>query len=98
MGRATLVNGFVASAAGVASNKLVSMSGVFTAPFVASGLLLVLAWTVIRGTWGENYGGSTGSENVGVFQAQRLRQTWAIIRNGQQIILCHTTKHPLIYL
>jgi hypothetical protein len=87
MGRATLVNGFVASAAGIASNQLVSASGSFMSPFVASALLLVLGWAVIRGSWEENHGGITGEggENGGIFQIKRLGQAWTIVRNGQLV-------------
>lgn len=91
MGRATLVNGFVASAAGVASNQLVSVSGTFTAPFVASGLLLMFGWTVIRGSWGENYGGTTG-ESGGIFQIQRLGQAWSIVRNDPLLLVLGLTQ------
>ncbi|KAJ3560449.1 hypothetical protein NP233_g10834 [Leucocoprinus birnbaumii] len=47
MGHATLVNGFVATAAGVFSNELVGVTENFTSPFIASGLLLVLGFFVI---------------------------------------------------
>ncbi|KAJ7809207.1 hypothetical protein B0H14DRAFT_2867562 [Mycena olivaceomarginata] len=61
MGRATLVNGLVATGAGVFSNQLVGFTGSFASPFIASGALLILAWAVIRGSWIENYG-STNSD------------------------------------
>jgi hypothetical protein len=83
MGRATLVNGFVATTAGVVSNQLVSFTGTFTSPFVASGSLLLLAYAVIRISWGENYGSGGGTSSDGdVFQLGRLSQAWRIVRNG----------------
>lgn len=82
MGRATLVNGFVATGAGVVSNKLVSYTSNFASPFIASGMLLILGWTVIRGTWLENYGGGGGSTDADTFQIRRLRQAWGIVRRG----------------
>jgi MFS transporter, MFS domain-containing protein family, molybdate-anion transporter len=84
MGRATVVNGFVATGAGVFSNQLVSATKSFSSPFIASGALLLLAWVVIRGTWIENYGGGGGgpSSDGDVFQIKRLRQAWRIVRDG----------------
>lgn len=80
MGRATLVNGFVATTAGVVSNQLVGTTHNFQTPFVASGALLLLAWSMIKGSWGENYG-STGGE-ADLFQIARLRVAWKIVREG----------------
>lgn len=83
MGRASLVNGFVAAAAGVASNQLVASTGSFASPFVASGVLLLLAWVVIRGSWTENYGSGGGvAANPDILQLRRLGQALKIVRNG----------------
>lgn len=82
MGRATLINGLVASAAGVVSNKLVAMTNNFIAPFIASAILLLLAWLVIRGTWAENYGGGGGVADDDIFQVKRLGRAWDIVRRG----------------
>lgn len=84
MGRATLLNGFVATGAGILSNQLVSVTASFATPFVASGALLLLAYVVIRGTWIENYGGGGGSSVGGgdPLQLKRLGQAWRIVRNG----------------
>lgn len=84
MGRATLLNGFVATAAGIVSNKLVATTSSFASPFMASGLLLVLAYVVITGTWTENYGGGGGgvSSSSDMFQLKRLGQAWRIVRAG----------------
>ncbi|KAF7986358.1 hypothetical protein HWV62_35366 [Athelia sp. TMB] len=82
LGRATLLNGFVATAAGIASNKLVEVTSSFASPFVASGILLVLAYVVIKGKWQENYGGGGGA-NVAdgdPLQLKRLGQAWRIVQ------------------
>lgn len=60
LGRCTLVNGVVASLAGVASDVVVNKSGTYKAPFVASGALLVVAGGIIACTWTENYGCKEG--------------------------------------
>lgn len=85
MGRASLVNGFVAAATGVISNELVAATGSFASPFVASGALLLLGWVVIKGTWTENYGsgGGTTVASSDVFQLRRLGQAWKIVRTGR---------------
>jgi len=83
LGRATLVNGIVAAIAGVVSNKLVSNTFTFKSPFIASGVLLVLAWAVISRTWHENRGGASSSDDGGIFQLQRLGQAWNIVKNGE---------------
>ena len=83
LGRATLINGIVAALAGVASNKLVSNTLTFKSPFVASGILLALAWVVINRTWHENRGGASTADNGGVFQLRRLGQAWHIVRSGE---------------
>ena len=85
MGRATLVNGFVATAAGVVSNKLVGTTHNFQTPFIASGALLMLAWSMIRGSWGENYGSTGGDGDI--FQIARLRAAWKIVMEGASALL-----------
>ena len=83
MGRASLVNGFVAAAAGVASNQLVGYTGSFASPFVASGILLLIAWIVIRGSWTENYGSGGGAAvSTDPLQLRRLGQAFRIVCNG----------------
>lgn len=86
MGRATLLNGFVATTAGIVSNQLVATTTSFASPFVASAALLVLAYVVIRGTWIENYGGGGGGVSLSTdpLQLKRLRQAWRIVRDGAQ--------------
>lgn len=93
MGRATLVNGFAATAAGVASNQLVSTTASFASPFVASGGLLILAWTVIKNLWTENYGagGGTATE-ADLFQVRRLGQAWDIVRRDPVLLVLGLTQ------
>ena len=85
LGRATLLNGFVATGAGIFSNKLVGWSGSYATPFIASGALLALAYVAIQGAWTENYGApdSATESAASIFQAKRLAQAWHIVRNGQ---------------
>ena len=85
MGRATLINGIVATTAGVVSNQLVGITRNFLSPFFASGALLVLAWYIIRRQWSENYG-SQGAIDRDVFQVKRLGQAWNIVRKGALFI------------
>ncbi|KAJ6624257.1 DUF791-domain-containing protein [Mycena sp. CBHHK59/15] len=93
MGRATLVNGLVATGAGVVSNQLVGFTGSFGAPFIASGALLIVGWAVIRGTWVENYGGGGGSGEAGdPFQLQRLRQALRIVREDPRLLVLGLTQ------
>lgn len=87
MGRATLVNGIVATGAGVVSNQLVGWTGNFATPFIASGALLVFGWVVIRSSWGENYGSGGGVTSGDMFQIKRMGQAWSIVRNGAHLSL-----------
>jgi MFS transporter, MFS domain-containing protein family, molybdate-anion transporter len=83
MGRATLLNGFVATTAGVVSNQLVANTKSFATPFIASAVLLIFGYVVIRGTWIENYGGGGGvSLGADPLQLKRLGQAWRIVRDG----------------
>ncbi|CCM06022.1 uncharacterized protein FIBRA_08266 [Fibroporia radiculosa] len=94
MGRASFVNGIVAAAAGVVSNQLVGTTASFASPFVASGILLLLAWVVIRGSWAENYGvgGGTSAANVDPLQLKRLGQAWRIIRSDPSLLVIGLTQ------
>lgn len=94
MGKASLINGFVASAMGVVSNELVTLTGTFTAPFIASGVLLAIAYFLIRGLWQENYGvggSATAGTSVDLFQIARLKEAWTIVQRGAFI---HQTLYP----
>lgn len=79
---ATLVNGFVASGAGIISNKLVATTIDFTSPLVVSGFLLVLGFLVILKTWSENYGDGGRSTTTVLSQTGRLRQAWRLVCEG----------------
>ncbi|KAJ7136634.1 DUF791-domain-containing protein [Mycena epipterygia] len=93
MGRATLVNGLVATGAGVFSNQLVGLTGSFATPFVASGALLIVAWGVIRGSWIENYGGGGGQADKGdPFQIQRLKQAMHIVQEDPRLLVLGLTQ------
>ncbi|KJA17597.1 hypothetical protein HYPSUDRAFT_46222 [Hypholoma sublateritium FD-334 SS-4] len=92
MGRATLINGIVATGAGVVSNQLVGWTGNFAAPFIASGVLLVFGWVVIRSTWGENYGGGGGVASGDMFQIKRMGQAWSIVRNDPLLMVLGLTQ------
>ncbi|KAJ7032422.1 hypothetical protein C8F04DRAFT_659206 [Mycena alexandri] len=95
MGRATLVNGLVATGAGVFSNQLVGFTGSFATPFIASGALLLIAWAVIRGTWIENYGGGGGAnaEDKGdPFQLARLRVALRIVSDDPRLLVLGLTQ------
>ncbi|KAF8878168.1 hypothetical protein CPB84DRAFT_1794359 [Gymnopilus junonius] len=104
MGRATLVNGVVATAAGVLSNQLVKRTGGnFVAPFGASAVLLVVAWVVIKLTWTENYGAGGGSGagagtgtatqvEQDVFQVKRLGKAWNIVRQDPLLLVLGLTQ------
>ncbi|KAF5389595.1 hypothetical protein D9757_004183 [Collybiopsis confluens] len=95
MGRASLVNGFVAAGAGVVSNQLVSFSHNFGSPFILSGAILVLAWFVIAGSWSENYGsiGSDSSaQNEGIFKLKRLSEAWGIVRRDKILLVLGLTQ------
>ncbi|KAG2156927.1 uncharacterized protein EDB93DRAFT_1221426 [Suillus bovinus] len=91
-GRATLVNGFVATGAGVASNQLVILTNSFTSPFLASGVLLLLAYLVIRASWGENFGGGGITPGKDLFQLKRLGQAWRIVRDDPMLLAIGLTQ------
>ncbi|PSS37510.1 hypothetical protein PHLCEN_2v717 [Hermanssonia centrifuga] len=93
--RATLLNGFVATGAGVFSNQLVGLSHSFASPFVASGALLLLAFTVIKGLWAENYGSTDATADdtkAGFFQLKRLGEAWNIVRKDPYLLVIGLTQ------
>ncbi|KAG7448548.1 DUF791-domain-containing protein [Guyanagaster necrorhizus] len=94
MGRATLLNGFVATGAGVVSNGIVSISSSFASPFIASGALLMLAWGLMRVSWIENYGhgGSTTDDDWDIFQTSRLRAAWNIVQHDSLLLTLGLTQ------
>ncbi|KAH7887149.1 hypothetical protein F5I97DRAFT_1109915 [Phlebopus sp. FC_14] len=93
-GSATLVNGFVATGAGVVSNQLVSLTNSFASPFIASGCLLVLGYFAIRASWTENYGGGGGGTvaNTDPFQLKRLGKAWQIVRGDPLLLVIGLTQ------
>ncbi|KAH7928573.1 DUF791-domain-containing protein [Leucogyrophana mollusca] len=93
-GRATLVNGFVATGAGVVSNQLVTLTNSFATPFIASGGLLLLGYVVIKGTWTENYGGGGGAATTvrDPLQLKRLGQAWRIVRSDPLLLVIGLTQ------
>jgi len=96
-GRATLVNGFVASAAGVISNELVGQTATFTSPFILSAVLLGVSYLLIRRLWSENFGGQSAEGlKVDIFQVARLKQAWSIVRRGKKNILGLDYPGPLL--
>ncbi|KAJ3813254.1 hypothetical protein F5876DRAFT_87178 [Lentinula aff. lateritia] len=95
MGRASLINGLVATGAGVVSNRLVSSTGNFGSPFLLSGAILVLAWFVIARTWQENYGSNAteaGTQNISIFQIERLAKAWRIARQDKVLLVLGLTQ------
>ncbi|KAF8644904.1 hypothetical protein AX16_008187 [Volvariella volvacea WC 439] len=91
MGRATLVNGFVATSAGVVSNQLVHSFDSYATPFMASGALLMLGYAIIKTTWTENYGAHSGSADD-LFQVKRLGQAWRIVRQDPLLLVLGLTQ------
>ncbi|KAJ7342528.1 hypothetical protein DFH08DRAFT_1082094 [Mycena albidolilacea] len=93
MGRATLVNGLVATGAGVFSNQLVGFTGSFASPFIASGALLILAWAVIRGSWIENYDSTNTDPGASdPLQLARLRTALRIVREDSRLLVLGLTQ------
>ncbi|KAK7462850.1 hypothetical protein VKT23_007426 [Stygiomarasmius scandens] len=91
-GRATLANGFVAAGAGIVSNQLVASTSTFTSPFVASGLLLVLSYFVIKNSWSENFGTTDNNASSDPFQTKRLGQAWRIVRHDPLLLTLGLTQ------
>jgi hypothetical protein len=93
MGRATLVNGLVATGAGVFSNQLIGFTGSFASPFVASGALLILAWAVICGSWIENYGGTNSDPGASdPLQLAHLRTALRIVCEDPRLLVLGVTQ------
>ncbi|KAG8933186.1 hypothetical protein FRC02_012332 [Tulasnella sp. 418] len=93
-GRATQINGFVAAAAGVISNELVSATTTFASPFVLSAVLLIVSYGLIRSMWSENYGNQEAatSAKTDIFQVARLKQAWSIVRRDPSLIVLGVTQ------
>lgn len=85
MGRAALLNGIVAATAGVAANWVVTHTeNNNKIPFVISGLLLGVAWVLIRKLWDENYGSPSVGGTVAVAGGEftKLKQALGIVARG----------------
>lgn len=77
-----MVNGLVAAGSGVVSEVVVGVADTFKAPFVASGVLLIIAGMVISRTWTENYGGADGTGEGGAGQ-QPLVRSLKVLRSSE---------------
>jgi hypothetical protein len=90
MGQATMMNGFVAAAAGVSSNYLVKRTSNYLAPFMASLVLLLIAFVVIESLWEENKAIRTGASPVSSAangQSVRLKHAWGVVQRGSLLSL-----------
>ncbi|KAF8156026.1 hypothetical protein B0H34DRAFT_659078 [Crassisporium funariophilum] len=92
MGRATLINGFIATGAGVVSNKLVEATHNFVSPFMASGAILVLAWLLIGRTWTENYGSLSRTTDRDILQIRRMGHACNIVRQDPLLLVLGLTQ------
>lgn len=92
LGRATLLNALVATAAGIASNKLVGTFHTFTSPFIASGALLCLGWVVINSMWIENYGSVSPDAQRDLFQLKRMATALQIVQNDPGLLVLGLTQ------
>jgi len=87
MGSATMMNGFVAAAAGVGSNYLVKRTNNYLSPFMASLVLLVIALFVIERIWEENKASSsTSDKSTDGEQVSRLKRAWGIVRKDSALL------------
>jgi len=87
MGSATMMNGFIAAAAGVSSNYLVKHTGNYLSPFMASLLLLVVAFFVIENIWEENKAtnGSASDKSI-ESHSGRLNRAWGVVKNDSALL------------
>jgi hypothetical protein len=83
MARATLLNGFVATAAGVISNELVRYTNTFRSPFVLAAIVLACSWIVIELVWTENYGEHDHVSTNNVLQIARLKEALHILFSSE---------------
>ena len=82
MARATLLDGFVATTAGVVSNELVRYTNIFRAPFILSAVVLASSWIAIKLIWTENYGEDDHLLTRNMLQMTRLKEAWIILCTG----------------
>ena len=81
MGRAALVNGIVAAGAGVVANWIVGQTDGFRAPFILSGILLLIAWVIIGNIWDENYGAQQNNSSGGG-ELSKIAAGLGMVRRG----------------
>jgi hypothetical protein len=81
MGRAALVNGIVAAGAGVVANWIVAQTDGFRAPFILSGIILIIAWVIIGSTWEENYGAQKSTSSGGG-ELSKIAAGLGMVRRG----------------
>jgi len=87
MGRAALVNGIVAAGAGVVANWIVAQTNGFRAPFILSGILLIIAWVIIGSVWDENYGAQQTTSSGGG-ELSKIAAGLGMVRRGIVSIPC----------
>ncbi|KAF8348505.1 hypothetical protein F5887DRAFT_588509 [Amanita rubescens] len=87
MARATLLNGFVATAAGVISNELVRYTNTFRSPFVLAAIVLACSWIVIELVWTENYGEHDHVSTNNTPQIARLKEALHILFSNSQLLI-----------
>lgn len=85
MGRAALVNGIVAAGAGVAANWIVGQTDGFRAPFILSGILLIIAWVIIGNIWDENYGAQKSTSSGGG-ELSKIMAGLGMVRRGMFLL------------
>ncbi len=83
MARATLLNGFVATAAGVISNELVRYTNTFRSPFVLAAIVLACSWIVIELVWTENYGEHDHVSTKNVLPIARLKEALHVLFSSE---------------
>ncbi|KAF8633149.1 hypothetical protein AX17_004650 [Amanita inopinata Kibby_2008] len=86
MARATMLNGFVATVAGVVSNQLVSTTKTFQSPFGLSAVFLVTTWITMKFLWTENYGNEDSAHapthSRTILQTLHMKGAWTALRLG----------------
>ncbi|KAK7051712.1 DUF791-domain-containing protein [Favolaschia claudopus] len=98
---ATVASGLAGAGAGILSNQLVGRVGAYglpsyTSPFLASGILLVLAGLVIHRSWAETYGDDkTTSPSASSPELSRLRSAVRIVQDDPRLLVLGLTQTSL---
>ncbi|KZV67850.1 DUF791-domain-containing protein [Peniophora sp. CONT] len=93
LGRATMINGLVATVAGIFSNHLIEFTGhSYRSPFIASALVLVLAFFAISGLWTENYGAKGNQSRDDSWQWHRMVQAARIVADDPVLLILGLTQ------